>query len=110
MTRPAMESSRMRADAMLTAGDGPSKIARKLGVSRVSVYRWKALRLSRHGLKIRPTPGRPRWVSMERLRDLWLEQAKWKGHEFAAAIRERLGVEYDPDHCYRIMKKLRGAA
>ena len=40
------------------------------------------------------------------LRQLWGTR-KWTMQDFTSAVRENIGVEYDPDHMCRILQRLR---
>ena len=103
--------------ALLEAGDGPSEVARRLGVSPGAVSRWKkiAQQLGREGSKAKPHPG-PRPESTARQRGK-LEQWLWKGplahgyttdlwtlKRIAEVIEKHFGVRYDPSGVWHVLR------
>ena len=56
-----LERRRLRALALLKEGLLPSEVARRVGVDRRSVRRWKAAarRRGEAGVRAKPAPGRP---------------------------------------------------
>lgn len=61
-SQQALERRRLRAMGMIEKGMMPVEVARKLGVDRRSVRRWKSFFRKRgiEGLKAKPILGRPR--------------------------------------------------
>jgi transposase len=61
-TPKELERRRIRAMAMIKKGMLPVEVARKLGVDRRSVRRWKSAYQIKgiQALKAKPAPGRPR--------------------------------------------------
>jgi len=61
-SQKALERRRVKAVEMIQKGMMPVEVARKLGVDRRSVRRWKSLyrKKSIEGLKAKPISGRPR--------------------------------------------------
>ena|ERR1039458_1603712 len=77
-----------------------AKIARRFGVSRTTVSRWKLARAQGSALKRLPPPGRPpRMAAMpiECCKSIYrfgpLGGGEWTQAKFAQAIRDNLGVE-----------------
>ena len=116
LTRDEMESRRLLAAQDLQNGLSQSQIARKFGVSRTTASRWHRA-LHRRGvesLRKRRATGRPSRLTKDQRQgvvDLYQAGARaagytddrWTTARFAAAIYQRFGVRYDPDHVGRIM-------
>ena len=111
-----LERRRRRAIQLLEEGESPTDIARFLGCSRTSVYRWKdAAAAGPQGLDALPVPGRPRELSDEQLPELealllqgatahgWRTQL-WTGARIAKLIERHFGVTYHRDHALRLVK------
>jgi len=115
-----LERRRRRAVHLLDQDESPTLIARFLGCSRSSVYRWeKMARDGPCGLEAKPHPGRRRRLSDEQLQELeaLLKQGApahgwttdlWTARRVAKLIRRHFGVKYDPDHVRRMLKKRLG--
>ena len=103
-----LEERRLAAGRLLRAGElAPAEIARRMGVSRASVTRWKQ-RLEREGmrgLRHRGAPGRasrltrPRWRRLLRLlargaRAVGFETERWTLRRIAAVVEGEFGVRY----------------
>ena len=98
---------------MLWAGQAPHVVGRLLGVSRVTLWRWRTA----SSLAARPHPGpRPRLDARQcqRLKRL-LERdptehgwptSLWTSGRVAELIRRRLGVRYHPRHVWRLLRRL----
>ena len=97
------EQLRLRGVAMLREGLSPTEISRRLGVARLTVYRWKS-RGRGKGAKIERS-GRKPALSVRQRRQLEriLERGAvaygfptdvWTGKRIARAIRERFGIDY----------------
>jgi transposase len=104
---------------LLEQGYRTVDIARKLGVDRRSVRRWKAayLRDGIEGIQARPAPGRP--PKLDRKAKTRLEKALLKGAgaagfptdlwtcpRVAELIDARFGVRYHVDHIGRLLHSL----
>lgn len=124
LTRREEETRRLAAAQDMLSGmltDG--KVARKYGVSRASVSRWRAA-LKRGGedlLKARRAPGRPPRLTAAQFATLTaifhegairrgFPDARWTPRRFGLMISRNCGVSYTGDHVSRILKKLRGGA
>jgi transposase len=114
-----LERRRQRAIALLDKDHAPVDVARRLGVDRRSVRRWKAAHRKRgaKGIEARPTPGRPRKLDRRqrmRLERRLLRGARAAGYEsdlwtcprIAELIAEEFGVTYHPDHIGRLLRSL----
>ena len=97
------ERLRLRGVAMLQEGLSPTRIARELGVARLTVYRWKS-RGQGKGAKIAPS-GRKPALPLRQCRQLEriLERGAvawgfatevWTGRRIAQVIWQRFGVRY----------------
>jgi transposase len=114
-----LERRRRRALALLAAGDAPVDVARRLGVDRRSVRRWKAAyrRRGEPGLAATPVPGRPAKLTARqrtRLERLLLKGAEaagfatplWTCPRVATLIWQRFHVRYHVDHIGRLLHAL----
>lgn len=114
-----LERRRVRAIALLKEGFTPVEVARRLGVERRSVRRWRAAHDDggRKGLAARPTPGRPRKLdarARQRLEQLLLRGPEscgfptdlWTCPRIAQVIRREFDVDYHVDHVSRILRSL----
>jgi transposase len=111
-----LERRRERALALLAEGLTPVEVARRVGVDRRSVRRWKAAHRAggRQALKAKPVPGRPPKLSQDdkgRLESMLLAGARaagfasdlWTCRRVAELLSERLGVDYHPGHVSRLL-------
>ena len=115
-----LERRRRRAVQLLSAGESPTDIARFLGCSRSSIYRWQeAARAGPEGLSSKPHPGRPPALTGKQM--LLLERlllqgptahgwhtCLWTGSRIARLIRGHFGVVYCADHALRVVKQRLG--
>jgi transposase len=114
-----LEERRRRAVELLRSGMRPAEVAERVGVDRVSVYRWQATRkeLGVRGLRARAAPGRPPKLSEEDRRSLeviLIEGAMAAGYDtdlwtcprVAQVIRERFSIDYHPDHIGRLLHRM----
>jgi len=114
-----LERRRRRAIALLNRGQGPSAVAATLGCAVGTVFRWRARyrKQGAGGLKARPTPGRPWKLNARQQRAvtrLLLRGAVRCGYStdlcttrrVAELIRKRLGVDYHPNHLWRLLQAL----
>ena len=112
MTRAELEARRLSAIPDLQ-GDvlSAAAIAKRYGVSRVTVYRWQNAILANgeDGLKIHRAPGRPSRINDAQraaICRLFRRERWWTQSRFADALSNELGIEYSPDHVGRIMHRL----
>lgn len=113
------EKRRLQGIALLRQGIPPVEVARRLGVDRRSVRRWKAInrKHGQAGLRARPNPGRPRRLSHGQLRQLekhLLRGAQAAGYptplltcpRVVELIRQKFGIRYHVDHVGRLLHRL----
>ncbi len=114
-----LQRRRLRAIALLRQGLAPVEVARRLGVDRRSVRRWRA-RHDQGGVKAlaaKPAPGRPPKLgfrSKARLERDLLQGARacgyptdlWTCPRVADLIRRRWGVRYHVDHLSRLLHSM----
>jgi transposase len=118
-TPQELERRRFRGLALLRQGLRPVEVARRVGVDRRSVRRWKAAarRQGARALVARPAPGRPRRlraVDQHRLEKDLLRGARAAGFEtdlwtcprVAQWMAHRFHVHYHPDHVCRLLHAL----
>ena len=114
-----LERRRVRALELLKTGLMPVEVARRVGVDRRSVRRWKAAVRAggSQAVRARPTPGRPtKLIEKDRRR---LEAVLVKGAQAAGfptdlwtcprvteVIRRRFGVHYHVAHVGRLLHAL----
>jgi len=110
MTREEMESRRLAAIPDLDSNVMQAKIARRHGVSRTTVSRWKRARMQGSALKRLVPPGRPprlNAMDIECCKSIYrfgpLGGGQWTQAKFAQAIKDNLGIEYHPDHVGKLM-------
>jgi transposase len=114
-----LERRRRRALSLLKDGLLPSEVARRVGVDRRSVRRWKAAarRRGESGVRAKPAPGRPSKLTTShkrRLEALLLKGAQaagfgtdlWTCPRVAELVRRRFGVAYHVDHVGRLLHEL----
>jgi len=114
-----LERRRLRALALLDEGLQPVEVARRVGVDRRSVRRWKAAARARGeaGVLAKPVPGRPSKLKAKqrtRLERLLLKGAQaagfhtdlWTCPRVAELIENRFGVGYHVDHVGRLLHEL----
>lgn len=114
-----LERRRLRALALLKEGLLPVEVARRVGVDRRSVRRWKAAagRRGKAGVRAKAAPGRPPKLDPEhkrRLEALLLEGAQaagfhtdlWTCPRVAELIQGRFGVRYHVDSIGRLLHDL----
>jgi transposase len=118
-TSAELEQRRRHAVAMMRRGMKPAAVAKALRVSLVSVGRWR--KAARDGgaeaLAARPSPGRPRKLSLACRRQLLHLLARgatahgfgtelWTLGRVAEVICRRWGVSYHPSQVWRILVAL----
>ena len=114
-----LEARRLHALSLLQQGLAPVEVARRLGVDRRSVRRWKATARTggRDAVRARPVPGRPPKLDASdrrRLEQLLLRGAHaagfatdlWTCPRVATVIRREFGVRYHVDHLGRLLRRL----
>lgn len=114
-----LERRRFRGLALLREGLSPVEVARRVGVDRRSVRRWKASVRGRgtRALAARPASGRPQRLSAENRRRLekdllrgaqaaGFETELWTCPRVAQWIARRFHVRYHPDHVCRLLHSL----
>jgi len=114
-----LEQRRLQAVVLFEEGVAPVDIARKLGVGRRSVRRWKAsfLKDGRSAIKAKPAPGRPSKLSTgdkKRLERVLTRGAHGAGYStdlwtcprVADLIRQKFGVEYHARYVPRLLRSL----
>ena len=104
-----MEDRRLVGCRMMAEGAAQAVVARQCGVSRTTASRWAAAVAKGADLRSRKGTGRPCRLTPEQLLSLfslWETREKWTSTEFAEAIRQTTGVQYDPDHVSRLIVRL----
>jgi transposase len=121
MSRPIgtpaeLERRRRRAVELLDQGESPSNIARILGVTRPSLYRWRqAARSGPNGLAAKPQLGPTPQLSddqLEHLENLLLDGATahgwpnelWTAKRVTEVIHRHFRIEFHPEHVRKILK------
>ena len=115
----ALERRRLRAAVLLEKGIHEAEVARRVGVHRQSVNRWKRAleKLGRTGLKKAGRAGRKPLVSAAKLRTieadlkrglqaLEYETGLWTTQRVAELIEERFGVRYTAEHVGSLLRRL----
>lgn len=117
-TGDQLEERRLAAARLLRAKRlSQAEIARELGVSRVSVTRWKQQleRKGIRGLRRRRVPGRPSSLTSTQWRQLLrilrrgaqaagFETERWTGRRIAVVIRREFAISY---HVHSVSRALR---
>src|SRR5271157_3606357 len=115
----ALEQRRLRAARLLQRGLRPAEVARRVGVHRQSVGRWKA-QLEREGvagLRKAGSAGRPAKLTAAQLLQLeeelvrgprawWYSTELWTTPRVADLIQRRFGDRYHRDHVGRVLAKM----
>lgn len=114
-----LEARRLQALEFLNQGLQPVDVARKIGVDRRSVRRWKArvLKDGPEGIRARPLPGRPSRLGpreKKRLETILLRGARqagfstdlWTCPRVVQVIEKIFGVHYHVDHIGRVLHAL----
>lgn len=114
-----LERRRLRAVALLREGFTPVEVARRLGVDRRSVRRWRAAHDAegKKGVAARPASGRPQKLDEEgrrRLEELLVGGAQgcgfptdlWTCPRIAELIRRKFKIDYHVDHVGRLLRSM----
>jgi len=114
-----LERRRHQAVALLQQGLPPVEVARRVGVDRRSVRRWKAAhrQQGRRGLQAKPATGRPPRLKpphKRRLESHLLKGAKaagfatdlWTCPRIAQLIQAKFGTRYHVDHIGRLLRSM----
>ncbi|MHB0970563.1 MAG: winged helix-turn-helix domain-containing protein [Thermoanaerobaculia bacterium] len=114
-----LEARRQRARTLLGEGLTPREVAERLGVDRVSVYRWRAdlKRVGPRAIRAKPASGRPpKMTTVQRteLECILLRGATaagfptdlWTCPRIAEVIREHFGITYHVDHIGRLLHSM----
>ena len=114
-----LERRRLCAIELLKEGLTPVEVARRVGVDRRSVRRWKAAHRQggRQALRRQPAPGQPPKLehrAKEQLEAILLAGAQaagfptdlWTCHRVAEVVAERFAVQYHPSHVARLLHGL----
>ena len=114
MTRLELEARRMQAIPDLDSSMMQAKIARRFGVSRTTVSRWKRARAQGSSLQRLPTPGRPPRLTPAHIefctklyqigpRASGYNWERWTQVRFAKVIYDVSKIEFHPDHVGKLM-------
>lgn len=114
-----LEQRRVEAIRLLEKGFAPVEVARKVGVERRSVRRWKAAyrKLGQKGLKAKAASGRPSKLDgrqKRRLESCLLRGARaagfptelWTCPRVAQLIRRKFKIHYHVDHIGRLLHSM----
>ena len=114
-----LQRRRERAVSLLRQGYPPVEVARRVGVDRRSVRRWKAAvrDRGRKALRAKPVPGRPRKLDALTVKGLerdLLEGAPaagvptdlWTGPRVVELIQARFGIHYEVSGVWRLLRSL----
>jgi transposase len=114
-----LERRRRRAIDLLNRGLSLSAVAAKVGCSASSVFAWRERYRKRgdSGLDAKPAPGRPSRLGVrerKRLTGILLNGARaagfptdlWTTRRVAQVLRRQFGVDYHPNHLWRVLQGL----
>ena len=118
-TPAKLEARRLRAAELLAKGMRPVDVARTVGTSPSSVTRWnEVIRKSGvEGLKAKPAPGRPPFLSetqKKKLEKILLRGPRangcktdlWTCPRVADVIERRFGVRYNSNYVWYVLRSL----
>lgn len=113
-----LERRRRLAVARLEQGETPATVADTLGVSRTTLFRWRAHATQPQGLTAKPHGGPRRRLSESHLCELKAllaatpgyggSGAAWTVRRIAGLIFRRFGVVYHPEHVRKLLRQLLG--
>jgi len=111
-----MEARRLQAVEGFKSGEALAAIARRLGVTRQAVWKWREAyrHRGRSGLQRRQRPGRPPKLSPQQRKQLLRSLTEgadahgfptpvWTTPRVASVIWRRFQVRYHPDHIGRLL-------
>ncbi len=114
-----LERRRIRAMHLLQEGHPPVEVARRVGVDRRSVRRWKAAyrKARERGIEAKPAPGRPPKLDANAKRGLQRALLKgasacgfasdlWTCPRIAQWLKGQYGIRYHPAHVSRLLHAL----
>jgi transposase len=121
MSRPygsasALEQRRCQAVQAVQKGDKVKDVARIMGITERSIYRWLQDAKSPDGLAAKPRPGTPTRLSVSQQKELeqlllqgaqahgWPNQL-WTTQRIADLIRRKFGVSLHHDHVGRFLRE-----
>ncbi len=118
-TAAELERRRHRAVALVEQGEAPAVVARILGVTRSSLYRWRRMARQGRDLAAKPVPGAKRRLSDAQLRELedlldrgapahGFPNELWTSARVTQVIRQHFGVTYHPDYVRRLLLRRLG--
>lgn len=118
-SQETLEKRRWRALDLLKQGLNLSQVAAKVGSAPSSVLRWQRAfrKQGRRALKPRPVPGRPPKLNARQKRQLskillagalgaGYSTDLWTQKRVAKVIQARFGVDYHPNHMWRLLQSL----
>jgi len=114
MTRQELEIRRLKAVPEIEAGAKQSELAKRYGVTRTTISRWKRALARGESLKATRAPGRPSRLTAAQVAEVRMlfyagpktPGARWTHRTFTAALRTKLKIKYSEDHVGRIMHQL----
>ena len=114
-----LEKRRRRAIELLQKGWSLSAVAAKIGCSASSVFFWREAVRKRgaQGLKAKPVPGRPSRLTQRQKQALARILVRgalrcgyatdlWTTRRVTEVIEKRFGIDYHPNHLWRILNAL----
>lgn len=114
--RKRLERRRLRAARLLEEGYSQAEVARRVGVSPVSVFRW-AMKIKKHGvdsLRSERWRGRPQELAKRQQREVidalkhgaeargWMN-GLWTLPRVAQLIKKLTGRDYHPGHVWKLL-------
>lgn len=104
-SRITAEQRRHDAVAALAKGERPTHIARDLGVSRMSVYRWIAMAEAGTVARTKATGRRSRLTEAQVQEVLSAATEDMTASEFALMVHRMTGVRYGADYAGELMRR-----
>ena len=111
---------RLRAAELFDRGWSLSAVAREIGCSVSSVFRWRKTykRHGKEGLASKPIPGRPpkmtkqqrnrlgKWIGHGAYNYFGLSNIWWTQRLVAKQIKRRFAIKYHPNHIYKMLRRM----